>query len=183
LGPWGNALFLSFILAALPEELSKLWVIGGYSARQESFDEPMDGLVYGSTAALGFAALENALYVFSGGWAVALVRAFTAVPMHAMTGAILGYGVSQARFGPRSSGVRFPAVIAAMLVHGGYNFFLFAANFTVAEGTLSASRALALTAGAGGVLLIAAIWTFRTVRRLRREQLSCEIPLSEESNP
>jgi len=171
-GPWGNALFLSFILAALPEELSKLWVIAGYSAGQNCFDEPMDGLVYGATAALGFAALENALYVFSGGWPVALTRAFTAVPMHAITGAILGYGVSRARFDPGKPGGRIPAVLAAILVHGGYNTFLFAADYTATEGTASVSRLLSLIAGAGGILLIAAIWTLRTVRRLRREQLS-----------
>jgi len=180
-GVWENALFLSFILAAIPEELCKLWVIGGYSARQECFDEPMDGLVYGATAALGFAALENILYVSTGGWAVALVRAFTAVPMHAMTGAILGYGIARARFGGDIPRGRLITVIAAILIHGGYNFFLSSASFGFAEGVLSLSGVAGLILAAGGLLVIAAIWTLRTIRRLRSEQRLSDVEANDGS--
>jgi len=78
-GPLLAALYDAFVVAAVPEELLKLLVIALYCARRVSFDEPMDGVVYGATAALGFAALENVLYVVDGGWAVALVRSVTAV--------------------------------------------------------------------------------------------------------
>lgn len=48
-----------------------------YCRRLNDFDEPLDGIVYGVTASLGFATLENILYVVDGGFEVALVRAFT----------------------------------------------------------------------------------------------------------
>lgn len=86
----------AFLIAAIPEEALKLLVILSYSASRRCFGEPMDGLVYGITVALGLAALENAIYVLSGGWVTALLRAFTAVPMHAASGAILGNAVAQA---------------------------------------------------------------------------------------
>ena len=64
--------------------------------RNRAFDEPMDGIVYGVVASLGFATLENILFVFNGGMSVAVSRAFTAVPLHAFVGAIMGYYVGQA---------------------------------------------------------------------------------------
>ncbi len=174
-GSWNDALFVSFILAAIPEELCKLWVIAGYSSRQRCFDEPMDGLVYGATAALGFAALENILYVSSGGWGVALARAFTAVPMHAMTGAMLGYGIARVRFSRRGRGSILVGISAAILVHGGYNFFLLAANFGLENGVISLSAACGLIGCTGTLLLISVVWTVCTVRYLRREQRSSQI--------
>ena len=87
----------------IPEETFKYLVLTRYSARHRAFDEPMDGIVYGAVASLGFAALENLLYVGSGDLGTAVARAATAVPGHAFTGAIMGYYVGQARFGPLGS--------------------------------------------------------------------------------
>jgi RsiW-degrading membrane proteinase PrsW (M82 family) len=58
----------------------------------------MDGVVYGAVASLGFATLENILYVTPNGFAVAAARAFTAVPGHALLGVIMGYYVGRAKF-------------------------------------------------------------------------------------
>ena len=176
-GAWNDALFTAFVLAAIPEELCKFWVIAGYSARQRSFNEPMDGLIYGAAAALGFAALENILYVSSGGWGVALARAFTAVPMHAMTGAMLGYGVSRRRFSG-SIGSIFIWLAVAILTHGGYNFCLLATNFGMQDGVISSPTAVGLIAGAAGILVIACVWTRRTIQRLRRNQLTDQQPVT-----
>ena len=92
-----------FLGAAIPEELFKFLVLVGYCSRHKEFDEPMDGVVYGVVASLGFATMENVLYVFEGGLTVAVARAFTAVPGHAFLGAILGYYVGQAKFRPPSA--------------------------------------------------------------------------------
>ena len=51
--------FDSFIRAAFLEELFKLFVLVFYCSRKTEFDEPMDGLVYGVAASLGYAAYEN----------------------------------------------------------------------------------------------------------------------------
>ena len=87
--PIASSLLGALFVAAIPEELVKLLVLLGYNMRHRAFDEPMDGIVYGVVASLGFATLENILFVFGGGISVAVSRAFTAVPLHAFVGAII----------------------------------------------------------------------------------------------
>ena len=96
--PFAYGFASAFLGAAIPEELFKLLVLWFYAARHLQFDEPMDGIVYGVAASLGFATLENVLYVAEGGVPVAILRALTAVPGHAFLGAIMGFCVGQARF-------------------------------------------------------------------------------------
>lgn len=170
------ALYEALLIAAIPEEALKFLVIRVYSARQRCFNEPMDGLVYGATAALGFAVLENAIYVLSGGWTVALMRAFTAVPMHAACGAILGNAVAQARFGPAKRSAVWNGFASAVALHGLYDFGLIAIVMLadqpgVPEGTSAGAQMLALLALAAVVLIGAVIWTLRSVRRLRSQQM------------
>lgn len=177
-GPLSASLYEAFVLAAIPEELLKLVVIRRFSARQRSFDEPMDGVVYGATAALGFAALENALYVMAGGWATALVRGVTAVPMHAAAGAILGHSVARAQLSADGRRAVWKGLIAAVCVHGLYDFGLLGVA-NVAAGTaqgasLPGLEILGLLLLALAVLVGSVVWTLRTVRRLRREQLETE---------
>ncbi len=173
------ALYEAFVIAAIPEEGLVLLVIRGYSARQPSFDEPMDGLVFGVTAALGFAALENAIYALNGGWTTALVRAFTAVPMHAACGAILGNAVAQSEFDPAKRGAIRKGFLAAVTVHGLYDFGLIAVMLladqpAVPGGDNRGGTMLGLLALVGIVLIGAVIWTLRTMRRLRSQQLATD---------
>ena len=89
--PYVHGLNEAFFTAAIPEELFKFLVVALYCARHKEFDEPMDGIVYGAVASLGFATFENVLYVAQGGAGVAILRALSAVPGHACMGAIMGY--------------------------------------------------------------------------------------------
>lgn len=157
-GTWSRALVQAFLGAAIPEELFKFLVLRLWVWRQEAFDEPMDGLVYGATASLGFAALENLLYVGSGGLHVAALRAFTAVPGHALTGAILGAYVGQARFGPPQARARTLAagLAVAVALHGAYDAVLM-------SGTGWAALALL-------VLWVDLRWARRLIARLRGAQ-------------
>lgn len=120
--------FLSaFLAAAIPEELAKMGVVRFYAMRKSAFDEPMDGIVYGATAALGFAALENVLYVSDGGLGVAVLRAVTAVPGHALYGAVMGYFLGQHRFATEGRGsLLWKAVSIPILMHGIYDWPLLA---------------------------------------------------------
>jgi RsiW-degrading membrane proteinase PrsW (M82 family) len=86
----------AFVYAALPEEALKLTVLLLYVRRHSAFDEPMDGLVYGVAISLGFATLENIVYVSSGDLRLAAVRAVTSLPCHCTLGAIMGYYVALA---------------------------------------------------------------------------------------
>ena len=63
-----------------------------------SFNEPMDGIIYGVTASLGFATVENIFYVMGfGAISTAIARAFLSVPSHAAFGGIMGYYLGLAK--------------------------------------------------------------------------------------
>ncbi len=164
----------AFFGAAIPEEVFKLLVLWGYSMRHSAFDEPMDGIVYGATASLGFATLENVIYVSGEGGSVAIMRAFTAVPGHAFLGAIMGYYVGRARFaeGRRRRSLLFKALAIPILLHGAYDFPLLAANALVQPDSPAALPVLALLVLVPAVLALEWIWTIRLVRGGRRQQLA-----------
>jgi RsiW-degrading membrane proteinase PrsW (M82 family) len=104
---WGNiprTLFTTLLGVALPEELAKFSVLYLYVRRHRAFDEPMDGLVYGAAAALGFAGVENVVYVLDGGARTALLRGLIAVPGHAFDGMLMGSLIAVGMVRPRSRG-------------------------------------------------------------------------------
>jgi hypothetical protein len=83
--------FDAFVLSGFTEELAKWVVLIAAVYHWEEFDEPLDGVVYGVAVALGFATLENFLFVARLGLGVAWMRALFAVPAHALFGATMGY--------------------------------------------------------------------------------------------
>ena len=86
----------------------------------------MDGIVYGVSGAIGFATLENIFYVFERGFATGVSRAFLAVPLHAMTGVIIGYYMGRKKMDPESKKHYMgTGLIIAILFHGLYDFVLF----------------------------------------------------------
>lgn len=126
-GIWGSAFVQGFLGAGIPEEFFKFLVLRLYVWRQPHFDEPLDGVVYGATASLGFATLENILYVGEHGMGTAVLRALTAVPGHAFTGVVMGAFVGRARFAEpeQRTGMLWAGLGSAMLLHGSYDAFLF----------------------------------------------------------
>ena len=95
---FSQALKGSFLSAGPVEEGLKLIVLYFFVYKMKDFNEPIDGIVYGITASLGFATLENLYYVYLladyfGGTSMqlAVVRAFSAVPAHAAFGIVMGY--------------------------------------------------------------------------------------------
>src|SRR5690606_34909890 len=96
-----------------------------YAQPHKEFDEPFDGIVYAVMVSLGFAATENIAYVVQGGYEVALLRAFTAVPAHATFGIMMGYYMGKAKFSLRRQQLNLLGLFLATLFHGAYDFFLF----------------------------------------------------------
>jgi RsiW-degrading membrane proteinase PrsW (M82 family) len=88
----------AFLLSGLVEELAKWVVLMAAIYHWDEFDEPMDGVVYGVAVALGFATLENFLFVTRLGLGVAWLRALFAVPAHALFGATMGYYAGRTKF-------------------------------------------------------------------------------------
>jgi RsiW-degrading membrane proteinase PrsW (M82 family) len=74
---------------------------------------------------MGFAAVENIMYVSQGGLEVALLRAFTAIPAHATFGVLMGYFMGKAKFSNNKMKWNLIGLSSAILFHGAYDFFLF----------------------------------------------------------
>jgi protease PrsW len=108
----------------LVEELSKFFFIRVYAYPKKAFNEPFDGIVYSVMIAMGFATLENIQYAVVHGLGTTLIRTFTAVPLHATCGIIMGYFLGMAKFRPKPSVYIFTGILLATLVHGLYDFFL-----------------------------------------------------------
>ncbi|MCK5131013.1 MAG: PrsW family intramembrane metalloprotease [Candidatus Sabulitectum sp.] len=170
-----NPLFFNlydmFANVAVPEESFKLLVIILYSARTAAFDEPMDGIVYGVAAALGFATVENIFYVLEGGFGTALTRAILSVPSHAFWGAILGYSVGQFYFKGRRRTVILLGLFVSVSLHAFFNFLLVTVEGAAAyTDTIAGFLILAMLYLLFIVFALEIVWILRTVRRLRREQ-------------
>ena len=124
-----TSLFLYvFFGIALVEEGVKYFFLKKYLFKKADFNEPMDGIVYGVMISLGFATVENIAYVLNNEGQeinVALMRMFTAIPLHAACGIILGYFVGLAKFSDNRKILLYKGLFLATLVHGLYNYFIF----------------------------------------------------------
>jgi RsiW-degrading membrane proteinase PrsW (M82 family) len=112
--------------APVIEETVKFLVVYLFIYRHTEFDEPMDGLTYGVACALGFATIENVLYVFgshSDPLPVAVMRALLSVPGHALWATLWGYGLGRCKFVDGQRGETFVAggLGLAMLSHALFN--------------------------------------------------------------
>lgn len=122
-----NAAWIAFIVAGLTEEGMKYLAFLLFFWKSSNFNERFDGIVYAVYISLGFAGIENILYVFSGGYSVGIVRALTAVPAHALFGVVMGYYFGLAKFYPKFRGVYLIlAFFLPFVFHGLYDFLLMA---------------------------------------------------------
>tara|TARA_B110000240_G_C13492071_1_gene450060 strand:+ start:205 stop:834 length:630 start_codon:yes stop_codon:yes gene_type:complete len=113
-------------LAGFTEEPLKFAALYLYVRTKAHFDEPMDAIVYGTLISLGFATLENYEYVYL--WAhdpqaVAILRAFSAIPMHACCGIIMGYYFGLYIFKEKNDLNLIKALAIPIAFHATYNFF------------------------------------------------------------
>jgi len=122
-------LLFSLLNIALIEEGLKYLVFMLYIWKDlKNFDEIYDGIVYAAFISLGFATLENIFYVSTYGQGTGLVRAFTAVPLHAVCSVYMGAFLGRARFTPGTvlRSFRLAAgFVVPVLIHGIYNYLLF----------------------------------------------------------
>jgi RsiW-degrading membrane proteinase PrsW (M82 family) len=100
--PWAAQGLHSLFGVALPEEAVKILVIAAVSAWRKPFTDPMDTVVYGAAAGLGFAAYENLAYLIQhiDMWqSLAALRSVLTVPFHGALGIIAGAYLAIARSG------------------------------------------------------------------------------------
>jgi protease PrsW len=100
--PWMTQVLHSVFGVAAPEEIVKILVIVAVSARRPRHADPMDTVVYGAAAGLGFAAYENLAYLMQHQeiWrSLAALRSVLTVPFHGSLGIIAGAYLAIARSG------------------------------------------------------------------------------------
>lgn len=115
----------SFCLIAPSEEFFKLLAVWLAVYRSPDFREPVDGLVYAATAALGFAAVENVVYMGVMGPKIIVSRALFATPAHVLFSCMWGYSLGRARFVRKGEFVTILKGFAlATGFHGAYNFLV-----------------------------------------------------------
>ncbi len=128
-----NTVFYSaFMEAGIPEELSKFIMFMALIWWDKNFDEYFDGIVYASFIGLGFACVENIMYVFSAsaesfqsGIGTGVVRALLSVPGHFLFGVVMGYFLSLAKFKKENRFVYLlSGLLLAMLAHGLFDWML-----------------------------------------------------------
>ena len=115
----------SFVVAATTEEFFKFVFLYWLVWWQTDFNEKFDGIVYSVFVSMGFAAVENVMYVFDFGIQTGFIRAITAVPAHFLFGVTMGFYVGLAKFYPQfKKKLIWAALIYPILLHGIYDFIL-----------------------------------------------------------
>ena len=125
---WDTFIF-AFLIVGITEELSKFVFLRLFIYPMEEFNEPMDGIVYAVMVGMGFATVENLLYVFESGDSAsigtAIGRGLTAVPAHAAFAILMGSYMGLSKFvAERKYFYLFTGLVLAVFFHGLYDFFL-----------------------------------------------------------
>lgn len=124
------ALAENVICVGFVEEFFKWLVIWIFVWKNSNFDWRFDGIVYAATSSLGFAALENILYIISFGTSVSVSRAIFAIPGHTCFGVFMGFFLSRSK-DASLKGNKFAsfilmlfALLVPAIIHGTYDFLL-----------------------------------------------------------
>jgi protease PrsW len=143
-----GASFKAFVVAAGVEEACKIAVVYWIVWRRPEFDERMDGIVYATRAGLGFALVENVMYLMSpdslqGQLHMWVARALLAVPGHAMWTGMIGYMAARRRFDKVGLGL-VGGYLLAVAFHGTYDAAVFIQQPLHLEGHETASSLMLL---------------------------------------
>ena len=154
-----NALLGGFFAGGLVEETLKFLVLYFYILKEKAFNEPMDAIVYGTVVSLGFATLENYDYVYRLAEyyglqpiEIAYARSYSAIPLHALCGVIMGFYFGMYAFVSGGKNLSL-ALIVPYVIHGSYNFLVSFPNYYYL-----------------GVLLIALIFSIFLYKNVRDSQ-------------
>ncbi len=131
--PWRPLMYLFlayFVVPGFVEEGIKYRVLLRRTWRDPNFNYRFDGVVYAVFVSLGFAAVENVMYVLTSGFSTAIARAVFSIPGHAMFGVVMGAGIGRAKWlfdhqqREQAASARSRAWILAAILHGLYDFLL-----------------------------------------------------------
>ena len=126
-----DALADAFLLAAIPEELAKLIMLWLLLRKNPHFDEKFDGIVYAVCIGMGFAGIENVMYlaggIEDGSWiSIGISRALFSIPGHFLFAVLMGYYYSLYYWGiDRTLKAKAMILVAPVLAHGIFDGILF----------------------------------------------------------
>ncbi|MFZ3588624.1 glutamic-type intramembrane protease PrsW [Bacillus sp. DJP31] len=126
-GIFVSDLLNAFFMSSLLEEFFKWFILFFIAYKHVEFDELYDGIVYGAAVSLGFASVENILYLFAHGVDLAIGRALLPVSSHALLGVIMGYYLGKAKFSLGKSKQRFLilSLVVPFILHGFYDYIIY----------------------------------------------------------
>ncbi len=155
---FGKDFYTHMLRAGFHEEFYKFLILYYFCSRHTEFNEPMDAIVYGVAASLGFSALENVTYVLNhesyyATWQeMAYIRIFPTI-MHGTNGIIMGLLLSKVLFIHRNHTKLILALLIPVLFHGSYNLII---TYLPSLGVI--------------LLFVFVIYIFILVRRIRKLQ-------------
>jgi RsiW-degrading membrane proteinase PrsW (M82 family) len=176
--PWLDQVLHSLLDVATPEEIVKVLVIVAISYKRRTYAEPMDTVVYGAAAGLGFAAYENLanLVQHPDIWrAQAALRSVLTVPFHGALGIIAGAYLAIARAGTALGAHRhhrdwarmssyFMVLAGPIALHAAFDFPL----LLLQKGGLDAPTRMILGSASLLVGFMSIAFAVRLVRRIGR---------------
>lgn len=125
-----SALYTAFIVAGAVEEYFKRLVVIKIAYNNKSYDEKLDGIVYCTFSALGFAAVENLIYVIgsiNNSFYIGITRGLFSVPSHMLFGITMGYYLSLAKYSKSEKSRVFyyrKSYLIPVLLHGIFDYIL-----------------------------------------------------------
>jgi RsiW-degrading membrane proteinase PrsW (M82 family) len=114
----------AFFSSGLLEEFVKWFVVYFFIFDHQEFDEPYDGIVYSASVSLGFATMENILYLLANGVEFAVTRAILPVSSHALFAVMMGFYLGKAKFQGRKHLYLCFSFLLPFFLHGMYDFIL-----------------------------------------------------------
>ncbi len=128
---WLYNLYTSFVVAGMVEEGIKGLILIPVLLKEKDFNEKLDGIIYSILLVLGFATVENILYIvfedISQAYQIGIVRGLVSIPGHIMFAITMGYYTSKAKFCNNKVKRReylFLAILLPILLHGLFDFIL-----------------------------------------------------------
>jgi len=134
--PLFKSFYEAFFVAAIPEEFAKFIILYWIIWKSKFFDEHYDGIIYAVFVSLGFALVENIMYVSEHGIGIAFWRAILAVPGHGLFAVAMGYFLSLAKFNKQTNVQKYLvlSLVVPMGLHGTYDFLLmYSSSLTEAD--------------------------------------------------
>ncbi len=121
-------IYKSYVVAGFTEEIFKFLILLFLIYRNRNFNERFDGIVYAVFISLGFALVENILFVINdrfGGVRTGINRAIFSVPAHMLYGVSMGYYFALIKYESEKSLKNITlALINPMFIHGTFDYIL-----------------------------------------------------------